>query len=209
MGTVELAPQSRVRAGCGASTRRPVLRPGFPRLCPIPWPPRNSLRALRPLRSDSRGESEDEALRAPRDRTKPRRLAHDAPQPARTRLCGRQFWYSVPIFRECQHGWLRGRRCPLGAHSGAAAMIALGSGAQRFVSSSSRLFERRGLWARSEFRDADPRAIIAAKSAQSADRHGVSPQRAAPAAKREEAATRDKTAVPPRPYHLGLVHKQV
>jgi len=151
---------------------------------------RNSLRALRPLRSDSRSELVDEALRAAMKSNQPRRPRNDAPRTARPRLC-RDSVGALPVaLHQGRHAvactppcgatrvdlharrrslvarhpcWLSGRRYPARAHSGAAAMRGLGLGAQVRASFHARRSCLNGA-ERSEFFDASPRPRIAAKS---------------------------------------------
>ncbi len=77
--------QSRGRACRVASTRRVALRATFPVFARFRGPSYNSLRALRPLRSNRYDESDHEALRAATKPSKHRRLAtmrHGPPNPA-------------------------------------------------------------------------------------------------------------------------------
>ena len=143
-----------------------------PGLLLVSWPPsQNSLRAQRPLRSDSCDKSVYEARkRAATKSSKPRRLAK-----MRRGLPGHDFaetWLALDGRKTAHHVSSRQAVPGRGLISVAAAMLGLGAGAlARIVTDSSRLFERSGLRARSELRDADPRPSIAAKSERSADRH--------------------------------------
>ena len=104
---------------------------------------RNSLRALRPLRSNRCGESvHDARKRAATKSSKPRRLAT-----MRRGLPGHAFAETLLALNACKLTTSpRGRRYPAGAISVAAAMLGLGAGAlARFVTDSSHLFERSAL----------------------------------------------------------------
>jgi hypothetical protein len=86
----------------------------------------NSLRALRPLRSNSIDESEHEARkRAARKSNQRRHLETDLRQPAQPRLC------RDGLARDRVHATVctRGRRYPAGAISAAAVMFGLGPNA--------------------------------------------------------------------------------
>jgi hypothetical protein len=85
---VKTSRQSRGRAGCRASLEAASAALGFPAFVRFHGQSMNSLRALRPLRSDSIDKSEHEARkRAAKKSNKRRRLETDLRQPAQPRLC--------------------------------------------------------------------------------------------------------------------------
>ena len=160
-----LTRQTRVRAGRGASARRSVLRTDSPGFARFRGPSHNSLRALRPLRSNRCDESVHEARkRAATKSSNPRRLAT-----MRRGLPGHDFAETLLVFDGCTPTLLaRGRRYPAGAHFCGGCVLGLGAGGLRAsYTDSSQLSERSALQARSEFCDADPRPSIAAQSQRS------------------------------------------
>ena len=163
----------RVRTGRGASLERSALRSDCPAMLGLVAPSQNSLRSLRSLRSNSRGESEDEArcarrpqaCAARRHRNRPRRV----PPAARQRLGCLYREPNLPLQRRVRAG----RGAPLGRRE------AQGSWprAQRELSTdSSRLFERSERSERSEFCDGATRPSIAGQSERSADRSSEAPR---------------------------------
>ena len=98
--------------------------------CSISWPAENSLHSLRSLRSNSRGESEDErALRARGHESALLGAAYVAAGAPHPRLCRHHC-----ARRRTPRAWLRGGRYPVGATCGAARSAAPRSArAARFV----------------------------------------------------------------------------
>ena len=97
----------------------------------------------------------------------------------------------------------RGRRKAARAHSVAAVICALGSGAKRFNSCSVCLSERSARRASSELHTADLRPQIPAKSKRSVDRHSMSACRASRGATRKP--SRPSTAAFPMPGPARLM----
>jgi putative membrane protein len=135
------------------------------------------------LRSNSRGESVNEARCARGRMPCAARRFRGALPGVRARLCrGRRCWRTtggVPALPR-----LRGRRWPAGAISAAARSAGAGlARAARFVNCSPRLSERSAQSARSEFCGATPNRAPQRSLKRSVDRRSVSPRRPPPAAK--------------------------
>ena len=152
-------------------------------------PSHNSLRSLRSLRSNKCDESDNEARCARGHGHCASRRLTGALRPARTRL-GQHGVGALPVeshFISCC-----GRRCPVGAISGAAVTASLGPGAPVRASFLTRGHCLSGESAANAASLAAPAPGWWAQRSRrfSADRPSMSPRRAAPAAAREVLRTR-------------------
>jgi len=144
--------QSRVRAGRGASRRRPARCAGFPAMLGLMAPSPNSLRSLRSLRSNSGAESVMEARCARGHEPCASRRLPGAPRPARTRLCCCGSGFPRREHRSVAAGGAR-----WGRFLGRRGAQAWGRRAQRAsLSDSPHLFERSERSERSELCGATP-----------------------------------------------------
>jgi hypothetical protein len=175
------ARQSRSRAGPSAQMRRPPLRSGSPAV--LGFVAVAELASLPSVVTLKHAATSMFTKRAARAATNPAILGT---ADARWALPGCGF---VDRLADCAEalrpGCLSGRRCPLGAHCGAARSAVLGSVSEaNFVNILAAACLNVASKASAVSSAAEPKASIAAESERSGDRHAVSPQRAPPAATR-------------------------
>ncbi len=171
----------RARAGRSASVRRSARCADFPAM--LAAVARRTTRCVRCALSAQTSATSQTTKRAARAATATALLgaSRGALRPAHAGL-GQQDVGSLPVeshFISCC-----GRRCPVGAISGAAVTASLGPGAPVRASFLTRghCLSGESVSERSEFGRAGPRLVGAAESAHRADRPGMSPRRTAPAA---------------------------